>query len=42
VRISIRSLGIGIGAVLTTLVAYLSATAINDLKSSDKIGDMVR
>ncbi len=29
-RISIRNLGLGIGAVLTILVAYLSATAIND------------
>ena len=29
-RISIRNLGLGIGAVLTILVAYLSATAINE------------
>ena len=29
-RISIRNLGLGIGAVLTLLVAYLSVSAIND------------
>lgn len=29
-RISIRNLGLGIGATLTILVVYLSATAIND------------
>jgi hypothetical protein len=38
VRISIRNLGLGIGAVLTLLVAYLSVTATNDRLNEKSLG----